>query len=178
MGALQIKAPYEYYPDPTIGRPLFNGQIFIGVMDTDPTIEANQIQAVGVFENGNEIGLQQPIATNSGGIATDLSGNYVNIATNGVPVFSIAILNKQGVQVYYNAFATAYVDASADDAQSEAKQHPRQISDGTTVTYNTNAGFGVAAANFFINLDGVTLITRLALVVMLHFQKRLHLIRL
>lgn len=156
MGALQIRAPYEYYPDPTVGRPVFNGKIFIGVMDTDPTIVANQIQAIGVFESGVEVGLSQPISTNTGGIAVDPNGDYINIATNGVPVFSIAILDKNNAQVYYNGFATAYVDAAADDTQSEAKQFPRQVSDGVTTVYNTAAGFGVSAANFFINLDGVT----------------------
>lgn len=156
MGALQIRAPYEYYPDPTVGRPVFNGKIFIGVMDTDPTIVANQIQAIGVFESGVEIGLSQPVSTNTGGIAVDPNGDYINIATDGIPVFSITILDKNDAQVYYNGFANAYVDAAADDVQSEAKQFPRQVSDGVTTIYNTAAGFGVSAANFFINLDGVT----------------------
>ena len=108
MAALQIKAPYEYYPDPTIGRPVFNGQIFIGVADTDPTIVANQILALGVFESGDEIGLQQPISTNRGGIAVDPNGDLINIATDGVETFAISVLNKQGSLVYYNGFATAY----------------------------------------------------------------------
>ena len=43
MAALQIKSPYEYFPDPDIGRPIFNGQIFIGVADKDPTLSENQI---------------------------------------------------------------------------------------------------------------------------------------
>ena len=32
----------EYFPDPTQGRPVFNGFVFVGIPDEDPEIEANQ----------------------------------------------------------------------------------------------------------------------------------------
>jgi hypothetical protein len=33
---------YQYFPDPTQGRPIFNGKLYIGEPDLDPTIEANR----------------------------------------------------------------------------------------------------------------------------------------
>ena len=39
-----INFPVLYVPDPTQGRPLFYGQIFVGEPDLDPEIPANQKQ--------------------------------------------------------------------------------------------------------------------------------------
>ena len=30
-----VDAPYDYYPDFTTGRPIFNGDIFVGEPDTN-----------------------------------------------------------------------------------------------------------------------------------------------
>ena len=35
--------PYAYIPDPTKGKPISNGQLFFGLPDLDPEIEANKI---------------------------------------------------------------------------------------------------------------------------------------
>ena len=34
----------EYFPKSDIGRPVSGGEIYVGLPDTDPTIEANQKQ--------------------------------------------------------------------------------------------------------------------------------------
>jgi len=105
MAALQIESPYDYYADPTIGRPVFNGQIFIGLADKDPTLQENQITVLKTTESGKNIPIQQPVKTSSGGVPVDENRNYISIATDGVDVYSVKVLNKQGSQVYYEPFA-------------------------------------------------------------------------
>ena len=64
-----------YYPDSTVGRPVFNGQIFVGDPDTDPEIPGNQKQAVLKLEDGSTVNVGQPVLTNSGGVVT-YNGSY------------------------------------------------------------------------------------------------------
>ena len=81
----QIQNPVIYVNDPTKSRAIFNGKLFFGVVDTDPTIAANQKLVKKVEENGSLTNLTQPVATNSGGsptldgttpIVLDVDGDY------------------------------------------------------------------------------------------------------
>jgi hypothetical protein len=44
-----------------------NGQIYIGKIDTDPTIPSNQSQVYVENEDGTHVPVSQPIAINAGG---------------------------------------------------------------------------------------------------------------
>ena len=78
-----IDFPMMYVPDPAKGRPLFNGQIFVGIPDLDPEIPANQKQLSVVQEDGTVIAVNQPFILGPGGVPTyngatvrlDVSGN-------------------------------------------------------------------------------------------------------
>ena len=81
----QLQNPVIYVNDPTKSRAIFNGKLFFGVVDTDPTIAANQKLVRKVEENGSLTNLTQPVATNSGGsptldgttpIVLDVDGDY------------------------------------------------------------------------------------------------------
>lgn len=94
----EVRLPYDYYPNPTSGRPLFNCQIFVGKPDTDPQIPGNQITVRAVQESGTTVAIAQPIRTGAGGVPM-LNGSPVQLRTDGE--HSIKVLDSQGAQVYY-----------------------------------------------------------------------------
>ena len=93
-----VQLPIIYLNDPLKGRPLFSGQIFIGEVDLDPEIPANQKQLNVIEPDGTVVPVSQPFIVSAGGnpvyngdpVRLDVDGNY-----------SIKILNKLGAQVYY-----------------------------------------------------------------------------
>lgn len=93
-----------YIPDPTKGRPLFNGQIYVGEPDLDPQVAINQKQLNVIEEDGTVVAVPQPFLLSAGGTPV-YNGNPVRLDVSGN--YSIKILDKLGVQVYYieNAFA-------------------------------------------------------------------------
>lgn len=96
-----VELPIEYYPDPTKGRPVFNGKIFIGNPDTDPEILANRKNVILRQEDGTDVPIApagQPLLTGAGGVIL-YDGSPVQVLTEGN--FSIKVLNKQDSQVYY-----------------------------------------------------------------------------
>lgn len=94
----EVRLPYDYYPDPTRGRPVFNGSIYVGKPDTDPQIITNQITLFAVQESGATIAVAQPIRTGAGGVPL-LNGSPVQLKVDGE--YSIKVLDAQGAQVYY-----------------------------------------------------------------------------
>jgi len=93
-----INWPILYIPDPTKGRPLFSGQIFVGEPDTDPQVAINQKQLNVIEENGTVVSVSQPFPLSAGGVPV-YNGNPVRLDVDGN--YSIKILNKLGAQVYY-----------------------------------------------------------------------------
>jgi len=93
-----INWPILYIPDPTKGRPLFSGQIFVGEPDTDPQVAINQKQLNVIEENGTVVSVSQPFLLSAGGVPV-YNGNPVRLDVDGN--YSIKILNKLGAQAYY-----------------------------------------------------------------------------
>ena len=92
--------PYTYISDPTRGRPVFNGRLFFGNPDTDPTQPENQVTVSLVNENGTLTALMQPIATGPGGVAL-VNGSPAQLDIT-LTQYSLTIQNGLGVQVYYS----------------------------------------------------------------------------
>lgn len=120
----------QYFPDPTKGRPLFNGQIYIGIPDLDPQVEANQKQVYLVQENGDLVTANQPILLSAGGVPL-YNGSPVTLDTEGS--YSIKVLDKLGAQVYYIA-STEGLDSTDDLSQ--------------TYTFHTVAAFKASLVEF------------------------------
>jgi hypothetical protein len=101
MAALNnVALPFQYYPDPTRGRPVFNGSIYVGAPDTDPQIIGNQVQVKAFQEDGGSVSIAQPIQTGAGGVPM-LNGSPVQLQVDGE--YSLKVLNSSGAQVYYAA---------------------------------------------------------------------------
>jgi hypothetical protein len=93
-----INFPILYIPDPDKGRPLFNGKIYVGEPDLDPTVLANQKQLNVIQEGGTVVPVAQPFVLSAGGVPV-YNGNPVRLDVTGN--YSIKILSKLGAQVYY-----------------------------------------------------------------------------
>jgi hypothetical protein len=94
----EVALPYSYYPDPTTGRPVYNGKIYIGTPDTDPEVTANQVEVKAVQEDGSTVTVPQPVRTSAGGVPV-INGSAVQLITDGE--HSIKVLNNRDEQVYY-----------------------------------------------------------------------------
>lgn len=94
----EVLLPYRYYPDPTRGRPVYNGFIFVGRPDTDPEIVSNQIPVRAYQENGTSVAISQPVRTGGGGVPL-VNGSPVQLQVEGE--YSIKVLDHLGAQVYY-----------------------------------------------------------------------------
>ena len=107
--------PYQYFADPTKGRPIFNGFIYIGRPDTDPTNPANQIQVSVICEcGGTPINVSQPIRTGPGGLPIyNGSPAQINVPASE---YSILLQDRDRVQVYYSPRATGLDSFSAENA--------------------------------------------------------------
>lgn len=96
----EVRLPYDYYPDPTRGRPVFNGFIYVGLPDTDPQVTTNRLVVTAVQEDGNTVPIAQPIRTGAGGVPM-LNGSPVQLQVSGE--YSIKVLDSSQSQVYYAA---------------------------------------------------------------------------
>jgi hypothetical protein len=94
----EVMSPWAYFPDPTVGRPVYNGYIYVGEPDTDPQITTNQLQVKALQEDGSLVNISQPIRTGAGGVPM-LNGSPVQLQTEGE--HSLKVLNNLGSQVYY-----------------------------------------------------------------------------
>lgn len=94
----EVRLPYNYYPDPTRGRPVFNGSIYVGLPDTDPQITSNQLVVTAIQEDGTSTPIAQPIRTGAGGVPI-LNGSPIQLQVSGE--YSIKVLDNLGAQVYY-----------------------------------------------------------------------------
>jgi len=99
-----VRLSTEYFPDPTRGKPVSSGSIYIGVPDLDPEIIANQIQVTAVQESGVSVAISQPISTSAGGVPL-YNGSPVILTVS--ESYSLKVLDSYGSQVYYipNSFA-------------------------------------------------------------------------
>ncbi|WP_261803232.1 phage head-binding domain-containing protein [Serratia nematodiphila] len=75
-----------------------NGRIYIGKIDTDPTIPENQIQVYLENEDGSHVPMAQPIMINSGGYPV-YGGQIAKFVT--VQGHSMAVYDSYGVQQFY-----------------------------------------------------------------------------
>ncbi|MER7435765.1 phage head-binding domain-containing protein, partial [Pseudonocardia alni] len=75
-----------------------NGRIYIGKIDTDPTIPENQIQVYLENEDGSHVPMPQPIMINAGGYPV-YGGQIAKFVT--VQGHSMAIYDAYGSQQFY-----------------------------------------------------------------------------
>jgi len=106
IAANRVELSTGYFPNPDKSRALPFAKIYVGIVDLDPEILANQKQISVLQESGAETPVPQPLLTNKGGVPV-YNGSPVTILVDGS--YSLKVLDKGGSQVYYipkNAEAT------------------------------------------------------------------------
>jgi hypothetical protein len=98
MADQRVLLALGYYPSSSIGRPLAGAKIYIGTIDLDPTIPANQITVNAQQESGAIVAVAQPIRTNAGGVPV-YNGSPVVLLVDGD--YSMAVHTSGDVPVYY-----------------------------------------------------------------------------
>jgi len=88
----------QYFALSSAGKPVAGGQIFIGNVNTDPEIPANQKQVQLILENGSRVNVDQPVRTGAGGVI-EYNGSPAIMTTDGD--YSMKVLSSNGTQVYY-----------------------------------------------------------------------------
>ncbi len=102
MAEVNLSTGIEYFADPNRGRPVYNGNIYVGIPDLNPKIELNRVSVILLQENGTKVTLApsaQPFKTGAGG----------QILYNGSPAVirvsdtvSVRVDDSAGNQVNYN----------------------------------------------------------------------------
>jgi hypothetical protein len=112
-----ITLPYEYYPDPQRGRPVYFGSIYIGEPDQDPELFPKQVYLVP--ETGPNVPIDQPLLTGAGGIVL-YNGSPAAVVVEGN--YSMRVRNDNGAEVYYvpnsagaGAISEAYIPLAGTD---------------------------------------------------------------
>ena len=93
-------SPFQYFADPTRARPIFNGFIFIGRVDGDPTNTADQIPVQVIRESGGPVTVAQPIRTGPGGLPI-YNGSPAQIVVCRSN-YSLTLQDNNRVQVYHS----------------------------------------------------------------------------
>lgn len=93
-----VSNPRPVFTDSRTFRAVANGRIYIGIINTDPTIPANQIPVYIENEDGSHVQISQPLLTNAAGKVI-YSGQLVKVVT--VQGHSMAIYDAYGEQIDY-----------------------------------------------------------------------------
>ncbi|AXF76609.1 phage head-binding domain-containing protein [Erwinia tracheiphila] len=96
--AVPLTLPVELYTMPRQFSTVFNGKIYVGKPDTDPTAETNRVTVYQEGENGTLTPIAQPISINAGGYPV-ISGQVVKLVVT--QDYSIAVYDQLGAQAFY-----------------------------------------------------------------------------
>lgn len=100
-----VTNPRPIFTDSRTFRAVANGRIYIGLIDTDPTIPANQIPVYIENEDESLVQIPQPLIVNAAGKIV-YGGQLVKVVT--VAGHSMAIFDAYGLQVDYIADVLKY----------------------------------------------------------------------
>ncbi|WP_246867214.1 phage head-binding domain-containing protein [Dickeya sp. CFBP 2040] len=93
-----VSMPSQYFSLAHSFKANANGKIYIGAIDTDPTIPANQIQVYVENEDGSHVPVAQPIVINAGGypVYNEQIAKFVTVQGH-----SMAIYDAYNEQQFY-----------------------------------------------------------------------------
>lgn len=93
-----VGMPSQLFTMARLFKAVANGRIYIGKIDTDPTISSNQVQVYLENEDGTTVPVPQPIIINAGGYPV-YNGQVSKFVT--VQGHSMAVYDAYGVQQFY-----------------------------------------------------------------------------
>lgn len=95
----QVDLPNSLYTAARSFKALANGRIYVGKVDTDPTIPSNQVVVYIVNEGGSTVPIPQPIIINAGGHPVYNGQIISKLVTEDS--YSLAVYDAYGSQEYY-----------------------------------------------------------------------------
>jgi hypothetical protein len=93
-----VSMPTQLFTRPETFSAVSNGRIYIGTVDSDPTVMANQLPVYIEGEDGSTTQIPQPLRTNTGGYPV-YNGQIVKFVTTGN--YSMTVQSSIGVQLFY-----------------------------------------------------------------------------
>lgn len=93
-----VSMPNQLFTMPRAFKAAAGGYVYVGEVDTDPTIPSNQIQVYLANEDGTNTPVSQPISINMGGYPV-YSGQIAKFVT--VKNHSMAVRDANDVQLFY-----------------------------------------------------------------------------
>ncbi|MEB8568920.1 phage head-binding domain-containing protein [Cronobacter sakazakii] len=93
-----VSNPRPVFTDSRTFKAVANGRVYVGKIDTDPTIPANQIPVYIENEDGSHVQIPQPLIINAGGKIV-YNGQVVKVVT--VQAHSMKVVDAYGAQVDY-----------------------------------------------------------------------------
>ncbi|ELY4740628.1 hypothetical protein SM086_003955 [Cronobacter sakazakii] len=93
-----VSNPRPVFTDSRTFKAVANGRVYVGKIDTDPTIPANQIPVYIENEDGSHVQISQPLIINAGGKIV-YNGQVVKVVT--VQAHSMKVVDAYGAQVDY-----------------------------------------------------------------------------
>ncbi|WP_254877551.1 phage head-binding domain-containing protein [Cronobacter muytjensii] len=93
-----VSNPRPVFTDSRTFKAVANGRVYVGKIDTDPTIPANQIPVYIENEDGSHVQIPQPLIINAGGKIV-YNGQVVKVVT--VQGHSMKVVDAYGAQVDY-----------------------------------------------------------------------------
>lgn len=100
-----VGMPAQLFTRPERFSSVSNGKIYIGNVDTDPTVAGNQIQVYIQGEDDSLTPVAQPLRTNNGGYPV-YNGQVVRFVTT--TNYSMSVLDSGNVQLFYFANLLKY----------------------------------------------------------------------
>lgn len=95
---IPVSMPSRLFTMPRKFGAIFGGRIYIGEIDTDPTLPSNQIQVFLENEDGSHVPVAQPLVINAGGYAV-YNGQIAKFVTQ--QGYSMAVYDALNVQQFY-----------------------------------------------------------------------------
>ncbi|MBL4800177.1 MAG: hypothetical protein JKY50_22505 [Oleispira sp.] len=151
-----VSNPYPYYNARNKGQPIFNGEIFVGKPNLDPTVVANQLPLTAKQQDGVKVPISQPVSTNSGGYAVDVNGNMVVLLVDGN--YSIRVNDSSGQLAFEQSDVQDGVPLT--DADLDVNGGVILTENGTLSVFNYNTLADASSSLTLVNGQAISLSER------------------
>lgn len=154
-----ISMPSQLFTASRSFKALANGKVYVGQVDTDPTIPSNQIQVYIENEDGSKVPVSQPLIINAAGFIV-YGGKIVKIVADSN--YSMAVYDAYGSQEFYFPDLLKYNPdqfipelADPDSTVIIAGTEASKIAYAATITANMNTVQELMAAHVPNNIGMV-----------------------
>lgn len=146
-----ISMPSQLFTASRSFKALANGKVYVGQVDTDPTIPSNQIQVYIENEDGSKVPVSQPLVINAAGFIV-YGGQIVKIVADSN--YSMAVYDAYGTKEFYFPDLLKYNPdqfipelADPDSTVIIAGTEANKIAYAATITANMNTVQELIAAH-------------------------------